>query len=395
LFHGYRAVAEEANVSSRAVRLNARPRGLTRVPASREDRVSAKGGFLMKRLLVLTIVVAASGLLSSRPLRGESAAFSLPKGLQDSPLDVPADNAMTAGKIKLGEQLFFDKRLSKQKTHSCESCHLPEKGWTDGLKLSTKADGTVNTRHTPTLYEAAYYPDLYWDGRARGLEAQILAAWKSQMSGDPDAIAADLAAIPAYKAAFEAEMGGPPTGDRIVKALATFVRTLHAGDTPYDRLAADHKAFEKSEVGKGFKVFSGDVAKCTNCHLPPLFTDTLFHNIGIGFDGEKPDLGRGKFLADAAAKKSEPAPKEADELQGAFKTPTLRGIASSAPYFHDGRAATLEQAMDLMLAGGIANPHRDEKLQPAKITAKQRAQLLAFLKALSPETKPYTRPTLP
>jgi cytochrome c peroxidase len=349
----------------------------------------------MKRPVALMIAAGAVHLICSGAVAGESGGYTPPKGLEDSPIEVPADNAITPGKIKLGQQLFFDKRLSKQKTHSCESCHLPEKGWTDGLKLSTKADGTVNTRHTPTMYEVAYYPDLYWDGRSKGLETQILAAWKGQMSADPDAIAADLAAIPGYKVAFETEMGGPPTGDRIVKALATFVRTLHAADTPYDRLAADRKALEKSEIGKGFKVFSGEVAKCTNCHLPPLFTDTLFHNIGIGFDTEKPDLGRGKFLADAAAKKNEPAPKEAEELKGAFKTPTLRGIALSAPYFHDGRAETLEQAVDLMLAGGIDNPHRDGKLQAAKITAKQRTQLLAFLKALTPETKPYTRPALP
>jgi cytochrome c peroxidase len=349
----------------------------------------------MMRSLVLA-AAAVVGAFAVAPLRAGDAGDTVPRGLGDSQIDVPADNAMTPGKIRLGEQLFFDKRLSKTKTHSCETCHLPEKGWTDGLKLSTKADGTVNARHTPTLLETAYAPDLYWDGRAKGLETQILAAWKSQMSADPEAIATVLAAIPGYKAAFETEMGGPPTSDRIVKALATFVRSIHAGDTAYDRLAAKAKDFEKSNVGKGFKVFSGEVAHCTNCHLPPLFTDTLFHNIGIGFDKEKPDLGRGKFLADAAAKKGEPAPKEAEELQGAFKTPTLRGIALSAPYFHDGRAATLEQAVDLMLAGGIDNPHKDPKLQAVKITPKQREQLLAFLKALSPDTKmAYKRPALP
>jgi len=321
--------------------------------------------------LALVIICAALG-----------SAFTLPKGLEDNPVPVPPDNPMTEARIKLGEQLFFDKRLSKTKAMSCETCHVPEKGWTDGQKLSTKADGSVNTRHTPTLYEVAYYPELYWDGRAKGLEAQILAAWKGQMGADPEAIAKDREAIPAYKAAFEAELGGPPTGDRVVKALAAFVRTIHAGDTEYDRLAADRKKFEKSEVGKGFKVFSGEVARCSNCHLPPVLTDTLFHNVGIGSEAEKPDVGRGKVANDA-------------KLNGAFKTPTLRGIALSAPYFHDGRAETLEQAVDLMLGGGIKNANLDEKLQPAKITPKQRGQLLAFLKALTPDTKPYPRPTLP
>jgi len=102
-------------------------------------------------------------------------AFALPRGLQDQPMDVPADNPIVAGKINLGEQLFFDKRLSKTKQMSCETCHVPEKGWTDGLALSPKFDGSMNTRHSPTLYGVAFYPDLYWDGRAKGLEAQILA----------------------------------------------------------------------------------------------------------------------------------------------------------------------------------------------------------------------------
>jgi cytochrome c peroxidase len=343
--------------------------------------------------LLAGLAVAAA---ASHELRAQSPSFELPPSYGGMKMPIPADNPMTAGKIKLGEQLFFDKRLSKSKAKSCETCHVPEKGWTDGLKLSPKDDGTVNVRHSPTLYEVGFLEQLYWDGRAKGLEAQILAAWKGQMSGDPDAIAKELEAIPAYKAAFEAELGGPPTGDRIVKALATFVRTIHAGDTAYDKLARDKKALDKSDIGKGFLVFSGEVARCTNCHLPPVFTDTLFHNVGIGFDTEKPDLGRGKILADAAEKEKKPAPPEAETLKGAFKTPSLRGIGLTGPYFHDGRAATLEEAVDLMLAGGIPNPHLDkEKLQPAKVTPEQRKQLLAFLKGITPEVKEYPRPKLP
>lgn len=315
-------------------------------------------------------------------------AFKPPRGLQDMEIPVPADNPLTAGKIKLGQQLFFDERLSKTRAMSCETCHVPEKGWTDGLKLSPKFDGSVNTRHTPTLYGVAYYPDLYWDGRAKGLEAQILAAWKAQMGGDPDAVAKELEGIAAYKAQFQGEFGTAPSGENIVKALASFVRTIHAGDTPWDRGSAEAPAKE------GFKVFS-EAARCTLCHLPPLYSDTLFHNVGIGFDGEKPDLGRGKHLADTAAKANQPPPPEAETLKGAFKTPSLRGVALSGPYFHDGRAATPEEAVDAMLKGGIPNPNLDEKLKPAEITPKQREQLLAFLKSLTPENKPYRRPTLP
>jgi len=352
----------------------------------------------MRRVALLAVIVAAAvaqfrGRVDAQAKPAQAKpAFTLPRGLQDQPMEVPADNPITTGKLKLGEQLFFDKRLSKTGKMSCETCHVPEKGWADGLALSPKFDGSVNTRHTPTLYEVAFYPDLYWDGRAKGLEAQILAAWKGQMGADPDQIAKDLEAIPGYKAAFGKELGGLPSGDRVVKALATFVRTIHAGDTPWDRLAP--KARDTSEAGKGFKVFS-EVASCTNCHLPPVLSDGLFHNVGIGFDKEKPDLGRGAILQAAAQKGSRPLTAEEQKLMGAFKTPTLRGIALSGPYFHDGRAKTLDEAVDTVLKGGIKNDRLDEKLQPKMLTVVQRKQLFAFLNSLTPQAKAYRRPQLP
>ena len=168
----------------------------------------------------------------------------------------PSDNPITAGKIKLGEQLFFDKRLSKAKNMSCETCHVPEKGWTDGLPFSKKFDGTLNTRHTPTLFGVAFYPELYWDGRAQGLEALVPDVMKSQMGADPEAVAKELGTVPAYKSAFEAELGGPPTADRIAKALATFVRTIHAGDTPFDNLP---EGTQDDDRGQGLQgVLGGD-----------------------------------------------------------------------------------------------------------------------------------------
>ncbi|HET8647680.1 MAG TPA: hypothetical protein VFO85_19430, partial [Vicinamibacteria bacterium] len=164
------------------------------------------------------------------------------------------------------------------------------------------------------------------------------------------------------------------------------------GDTDYDRMPPC--ARDGSQAGQGFRVFS-QVGRCTLCHLPPTYSDGLFHNVGIGYDRGQPDPGRGKALADAAGKSGQPAPAEAEKLQGAFKTPTLRGIALSGPYFHDGRAATLEEAVDLMARGGIDNPHRDEKLKPVTLTASQRRLLLTFLRSLTPPKEPYPRPALP
>jgi cytochrome c peroxidase len=309
------------------------------------------------------------------------------------PLTIPPDNAMTAGRITLGKQLFFDTRLSRTKKMSCETCHVPEKGWTDGLALSPRFDGSMNTRHTPTLYGTAYYPDLYWDGRARGLETQILAAWRSQMGADPDAIAKELEAVTAYREAFQKEYEGPPTGDRILKALATFVRTIHAGNTPWDRAPQDPASAQKTPVGRGFQVFA--TAGCVLCHTPPLYADTQFHNIGVGSDKPTPDMGRGRILADAATKNSQPVTPDIERLMGAFKTPSLRGAALTGPYFHDGSAKTLDDAVDLMIKGGVDNKYKDVLLQPRTVTPEQRKDLMAFLQALTPdsaETKAYPRP---
>ena len=314
-------------------------------------------------------------------------------GLPDVP--APPDNPLTVDRVALGKQLFFDTRLSKNGNMSCETCHQPDRGWTDGKVLSEKFDGSMNTRHTPTLYNVAYYKEYYWDGRAATLEAQILAAWKGQMGGDPDAVVATLNGIEGYKNAFQKAVGGPATPDAVTKSLASFVRTLVSDNSPWDRYEKGDKSAVPEDAIKGFAVFSdSDKANCTLCHLPPTYTDALFHNVGVGFDKPNPDLGRGKILADKAQQSGGDV-AEAHKLDGAFKTPTVRSISESAPYFHDGRAATLEDAVDFMLRGGIKNPHLDEKLKARKITAQERTQLLAFLKSLTPEAKPFEKPQLP
>src|SRR5881409_178302 len=308
---------------------------------------------------------------------------------------IPPDNSITADKVELGKKLFFDTRLSKTGNMSCETCHQPEKGWTDGKPLSARFDGSMNTRHTPTLTNAGYYKQWYWDGRAATLEAQVLAAWRGQMGGDPDAVAMTLNGIDAYKADFQKAFTAPATAGNIPKALATFVRTIRSQDSPWDKYQAGDKSAVNDDVVKGFDVFSNsDKANCTLCHLPPLFTDTLFHNVGIGFDKPMPDLGRGKILGDAAEKKGTKDP-ESDTLKGAFKTPTLRSITETAPYFHDGRAKKLEDAVDLMLKGGIRNDHVDEKLKPHNLRPEDKVKLIAFLKSLTPEQKPFEKPRVP
>src|SRR4029078_9870812 len=169
------------------------------------------------------------------------------------------------------------------------------------------------------------------------------------MGGDPDAVAMTVNGIEGYKTEFQKVFNGPATGANIAQAIAAFVRTIKSENAPWDKYQGCDNSAVPEDVTKGLPVFSDtDKANCTLCHLPPLFTDTLFHNVGIGFDKPMPDLGRGKTLGDAAEKKGTKDP-DAETMKGAFKTPTLRSVTENGPYFHDGRAKTLEEAVDLVL----------------------------------------------
>lgn len=291
-----------------------------------------------------------------------------PRGLPE--LVLPADGAMTPERIELGKQLFFDRRLGK--AMACAACHVHEKGWTDGKAVSVKGDGKPNTRNAPSLYNVGYQTSFYWDGRSPTLEKQIEAAWKGQIAGDPVLATAKVGDVPAYKEAFGKAFGGPPTAERVVSALAAFLRSLQSGDSAYDRMVEGDKAAMTADAQAGYKVFL-EKGGCVACHTPPLFTDGRFHNVGIGLEAKEPDLGRGKITND---------PKES----GAFKTPSLRAAPRSAPYFHDGSAKTLEDAVRIMAAGGKKNPNLDPALRDAKLTDAEVKLVAAFIRSLqSPE----------
>ena len=282
---------------------------------------------------------------------------------------VPADNPMSPEKVALGRQLFFDERLSGDGSRSCYSCHVCEKGLTDGLSKSIGAFGKNLPRSSPTLWNIGYHKEFYWDGRSGSLEKQAMAAWTgANMGAKADEIAAKLNALQDYRAQFQKVFAADATPDNIVKAIAAFERTIISGDTAWDRYrAGDTSALSESAV-RGWNIFQA--IKCTNCHDGALLTDQQYHNVGIGMDLKEPDVGRFKVSNKV-------------EETGAFKTPTLRDIAESAPYFHDGSAATLEEAVDMMLGGGKPNPHLDKKnLQKANLVAGQREDLLNFLRSL-------------
>jgi len=310
-----------------------------------------------------------------------------PPPIPDTPMFLPAveeppDNPTTAEKVWLGYQLFFDNRLSKDGSMSCESCHHPELAWTSGKPTDPKVGGGPNKRNAPTMENVAYYHSFYWDGRAPTMEAVSAAAWKGQLSADPDPTAVKLNAIVGYRAQFQRAFKEDATGKNVPLALAAFLRALKTGNAPWDKFEQGEGDAVSMEARRGYRVFQK--ARCTLCHVPPLYTDAEFHNVGVGYD--KPEAERDHGRMDATKD-----PKD----DGKFKTPTLRDIAKTAPYFHDGGVASLSDAVDFMLMGGIKNPNRDEKLKPNRLSARDRKALQAFLESLT-GTPTYTKaPDLP
>ena len=292
---------------------------------------------------------------------------------------IPEDNPQSPEKVALGKQLYFDSRLSADGTRSCYSCHLVENGLTDGKPVAEGALGRVLTRSSPTLWNIAYHNAFYWDGRSGSLEAQARAAWTGgNMGADADAVVEALNAIPGYLGQFEAVFGGPATPENVVQAISAFEReAFYCGDSAYDAWRRGDPAAISEAAMRGAELFTAE-AGCATCHSGVLFTDMKYHNVGIGMDADEPDLGRGRVTEDDVCSTTEDAP-----CQGAFKTPTLRDISKSAPYFHDGSVATLEEAVRLMASGGIENPYIDrDELQDRNLDDGQIADVVAFLNTL-------------
>jgi cytochrome c peroxidase len=298
------------------------------------------------------------------------AVPAAPAGLQE--FTDSADNPTTPEKVALGHILFFDKRISKDDSMACVGCHYADKAWTDDRPVSPKVGGAMNKRNAPTMLNLGFHPLFYWDGRMPTLEAVANAAWKGQLGADPKAVAEKLNALPKYRAHFQRAFKENATADNVPKALAAWFRALKSGNSAWDKMEnGDAKAVSK-EAKQGFETFK--TAGCTLCHVPPMYTDYLFHNVGIGSD--KPEAERDHGRTDAT--------KDAAN-EGQFKTPSLRDVAMTGPYFHDGSVKTLEEAIELMAAGGKKNPHLDEKLKPAKLNKKQKAAIKAFLESLTGE----------
>jgi cytochrome c peroxidase len=317
---------------------------------------------------------------SEKP-KGEAVAITAPLGLP--PVPIPADNPPTAATIALGRALFYDPRLSKNNTVSCASCHNPNFAFTDGREIAQGIGGSLGVRNTPTLLNAAYSPIQFWDGRAPSLEAQSAfpIADPLEMNQPHEVSVAKIDRDAAYKAEFAQAFGpGDVTLGKIQRTLASFERTLLSGNSPFDQYqyGGNKKALTPAAI-HGLAIFTDpNRGNCAVCHTIgdhyALFTDGKFHNTGAGVNGAGDFTDVGRF----AQTKLEPD-------KGEFKTPTLRNVALTAPYMHDGSLKTLKDVVDFYAGGGNSNAGLDKEMKPLNLSAQDRADLVTFLESLTGE----------
>ena len=327
--------------------------------------------------LSLLIALAAATLAGAAERR-------VPLGL-DLYMPVPEDNPLTPERIALGRRLFSDRVLSRDGTRSCASCHDPRRAFTDGRAVAIGVRGQRGTRSAPALINRGYGRAQFWDGRARSLEQQAvepIANPKELDLGLDDAVDR-LARSRAYRDRFEAAFGRPVNADDLARALASYVRSILAGDSPLDRYVNGDADALSDEARRGLQLFRGK-ANCTACHVGPLLTDEGFHNTGVAWRAPAHRLASGQAGSGPASFQDlgRFLVTRRDADLGAFKTPTLREVARTAPYMHDGSLATLDDVIEYYDRGGNANAYRDPELRPLALTADEKRALVAFLRSL-------------
>lgn len=372
----------------------------------------SEGKFMNIRFLGLCVSIVGYVALPFFTVHAE------PLGLP--PVPIPAGNPQTPEKIKLGEKLFNDQRFSSTGKISCATCHKVSKAFTDSpLRTSEGIGKLTGTRNAPTVVNAAYMSTLFWDGRSRDLEDQAKNPFLNPVEmglADHEPILKIVRTDPQYRDSFKAVFNKSDeqiTIKEVTQAIASFERTIISGDSPFDRwrYGNDKTAMSPSQI-RGFEVFVGQ-GRCVSCHVveqtQALFTDNRFHNIGVGINSIQQDVPRlaGEFLkAKAQGTKVDVAvltDKKVSELgrfavtdefdeMGAFKTSTLRNIAATAPYMHDGSIKTLEDVVIHYDNGGITkktdrvNDFLSGGIRPLDLSKKQISDLVAFMEALtSPE----------
>jgi len=318
----------------------------------------------MRRLLFGTLLVSASLFAGAQ---GESRRADIPLGL-DLYMPVPEDNRFTAEKVALGKRLFFDPVLSRDRSLACASCHVPSRAFTDGRAVAIGVFGRQGTRSAPTLVNRGYGAAFFWDGRMPTLEQQVLQPIQNpdEMDMTLDEALARLRDHPDYSEQFRAAFGAEASVEGLARALAAYLRTILSGDAPVDRYMNGDREALSAQARQGLNIFRGK-GNCTACHVGPTFTDERFHNTGVAWrDGQWLDPGRYAVSGGAADR-------------GAFKTPTLRQIARTAPYMHDGSLASLADVVEFYDRGGNSNPHIDSEVRVLRLSDDEKKALAGFL----------------
>ena len=346
----------------------------------------------------------------------ETDPLAQPKSLQQVGVPVeatraaiPPDNSQTPEKISLGQKLFVDRRLSVDGTISCSTCHDPAFAFTDRKPTSVGIKGRVGQRNAPTVLNALYNKTQFWDGRVNTLEEQAaLPIVNSVEMGHPnlDAAVAQIAWVGEYQQAFRAVFGRAPNAPDLLRAIASYERTQLSFDSPFDHFIAGDKNAIDDSAKRGWELFNTQ-ARCNKCHAltdtqrdVTVFTDNDFHNIGIGIirhnvvalsleaeqlikSGDTSAIDRAAIQTDMSALGRFLITKEEKDI-ASFKTPDIRNVLVTAPYFHDGSQETLWDVIDHYNKGdGLQNPYLDEDIQPLSLTENDIDDLVAFLASLT------------
>ncbi|PAJ75541.1 tryptophan tryptophylquinone biosynthesis enzyme MauG [Pseudoalteromonas sp. NBT06-2] len=345
----------------------------------------------IKKYYTLFFTLGAMSLslqaLEFKDITFEAGHESLKEWILPTEVPYPEGNKPTSSRVALGKMLFFDPRISGDGNMSCSSCHNALLGWSDALATTKGSKSKVLGRASPSIINTAFNPLQMWDGRKKSLEDQAIGPMESEaeMNTDFDKMMLLLNQLQDYVDAFESAYPGEGINKKtIAKAIASYERTVISNTSPFDAwIKGDEKALSSEQI-EGFKLFSDPKkGNCEVCHSAPNFTDNGFHNIGLASFGiDKPDMGRY-------------AQKPLKLMKGAFKTPTLRDINRSSPYFHDGSAGTLEDVIEHYVLGGENKTNLSPNMKKSNLNDLEKKHIAAFLNVLSSPIKPITLPILP
>jgi cytochrome c peroxidase len=321
---------------------------------------------------ILMLLLTSLGCRFKSDVDDKLLTIEIPLGLDQSAMQIPEDNPLTKAKVDLGRKLYFDERLSIDATISCAFCHNPLLAFADGRYLAMGVLGHKGQRNSSTILNRVFSREQFFDGRAKNLEEVVLAHIQNpkEMNNTLENVVKIISADKYYRQSFRKAFNTKVTTYGIAKAIASFVRTLISGNSPYDKFMAGDKNALSESAQRGLKLFQSERLNCTACHNGLNFTDENYHNNGAGQDLEVPDLGRYNQTKE-------------DSDRGKFKTPTLRDIARTSPYMHNGSLKSLLDVVNFYDQGGIPNQNLSEEVKPLRLTEQEKLDLVNFLRSLT------------